>query len=520
VTEVPVNGAWANLTLDLSEHEDWNGVIDQIRIDPIQSADAVEWIGIDRIELQGVSMKVLVAPKIGDDYTIRTDYVSQLIDPANNWPTSYARADTFKTYLLLLWPFTGTTGNPPPQYSGVEDDDLEDLVSMVDTGGLEFNVEVGGLRPWCILVENPSNPAPYNPCEVSGFDWDNFGEDTADGEIPKLLRWTDAGGVVDSITADHPIMRSWSGPSTPPNLPSGDNAELEYYVNELLDYFEAIEDEFSGLSLQVPRFGIIESLGYFDVYAPGKTYSHLVPEIDGLDFEVYIETLMTEAATRGVTIDHFDIDFTFGKYGAGVGDTCEEEDLVDYGPILAAIEICRENGLEVGLTFTDCGSVDCEGAALDLGARKRAVRYANEFLQLEQPDRALVQAWLPNPSVTGPESTANTFFDMAGEIAETFPPSITYEFSRSKDGWTTDDLTEQQDPVGQDWDVNGVWLFTAQSSPELIGPEFLIEAVLFDRIQVRAANANNPGDSLGVEWKDENGTWYSSATQTFPTDGT
>lgn len=340
----------------------------------------------DKFSVKG-DEEVWVAPmpwyNVGDydgeitQQVLRPDFNAQFGSRAN-WDSVYAQTDVVKSYINIL----------NDEHWGT---DLPALVEAV--GDKEMAFEVGGVQ--------------MMPYKQYG---DQAGEEAAEFEWDVLLKnWVDAGGTLDYITTDHAITHSLNA--------AGEDA-LEFsdevyraIIDEQMDYFAAIHE----ISPNT-RFGMIESLGYFDVTEPGGTKYAQTADVQpsgNKEFAHFMEMVMESAREHGVTIDHFDVDFSYMGVVWDAGNSGDTDgDGMNFGRIMEVERICRDYGVKVGIIFNDI--VDNPQQVHD-----NIIKYYEGYkAAVGTPDKAVFQSWWMYPRVTGPEETQGTFFNWTKELLD------------------------------------------------------------------------------------------------------
>lgn len=322
--------------------------------------------------------------------TLRPDYYPTLVDETK-WPTVLARADVFKSYIMVL-PRDPVAGKPGPELS---DEELGRLVQFTREHGLKVAFEVGGIRM------GPDTPN------------DQAGEQTAQSELRHLRRWLDAGGSIDYITTDHGVMLTIGAPYVAPDQHKGRGMTLAQAAEELTDYFEIIHREIPGA-----RLGVIESLGFFEVDGPdGRHYPRTVPALPKWPFAEYLDTLLSAMKSRGLELDHFHIDFGYeGVLHDGGGQK------LDFGRILGVEACAQQRGVKAGViinAFHDGSVKDPQPDVASREAYEHTTRFATEYKAAGgNADHLVIQTWQPYPDKTGPESEACTVLGVAKGVLD------------------------------------------------------------------------------------------------------
>ncbi len=317
---------------------------------------------------------------------LRDDYFSTLTD-ASKWPTVLSRAQVFKSYLMVL-PRAPARGKTKPELSDAQ---LKHLAAFMREHGLKVAFEVGGLR---MGKRKP----------VKG----QWGRRVAAGEFRHLKRWLDAGGRIDYLTTDHAVMTNL-GHRTYQGTDCG--LTLEETIEEQANYFEAMSKRIPGV-----KFGAIESLGYFHVKGlDGHEYERTVKKLPVWRFEHYFDTLVGAMKRRGLTLDHFHIDYGF----AGVQGEARRRGLpgLDFGRVLAVERYVQSKGVKAGVivnAFHDRKMKEPDRAVANRQAYERAVQFFRGYLAAGgRAEHIVIQTWQPFPDRTGPEGEPYTVLNTA-----------------------------------------------------------------------------------------------------------
>lgn len=337
--------------------------------------------------------------------TVRADFAALPTTPGA-WAGVRAAADVFKSYLMIL-----------PSDSGV---DLDALVKTVNEAGLRTAFEVGGLR-----LYTPGS------CGVGVL-----GSKTADAEIAFLNRWTAANGGtgrIDFISADHAIAGVIEQ-----TLLGNCSLTLAEAAAELAVYFERIR-----LAFPKAKVGLIESLGYWDIAgANGTHYTKTRGDLPTITLDAALTAVIASAAARGVTVEHFDIDF--GAEGIRIdyarllqqGGTGVVVNAHDHGRIRAAQQLAMQKGLASGViynSFHDDGTggvyptittyaTEPERVAASQSARARTLEFFDEYKTVSGAQGKYVfQFWQPFPHLTSPESTPTTGMGIIEDLLARVP---------------------------------------------------------------------------------------------------
>lgn len=323
---------------------------------------------------------------------VRPDFVGTLTD-ASRWPTTLARAQVFKSYIMLLPP-DPLPDHPSPQ---VSDQEMRRLIGFLRAHRLQTAFEVGGIRL-----------APTTASDLAG-------ETTAESELAHLARWSRLGGSVDYLTTDHAVMLNVGAHYVDPVGNPDTKMTLEQGTAELVDYYAAVRQRFPSV-----RLGAIESLGFFEVSgASCRGFARTVPALPLWRFEGYLDGLVSAMRRRGLRLDHFHIDFGYeGAVHDGRGSP-------DVGRILAVIAAVRARGVRAGVivnAFHDGMSPGTPAATAARQARENTLRFYRAFLgQGGDADDLVIQTWQPHPARTGPESDPDTVLGVARSILELTP---------------------------------------------------------------------------------------------------
>ncbi len=320
--------------------------------------------------------------------TLRPDFFSTLMDPAA-WPTVLARADVFKSYLMVL-PSDPLEGKTVPQLS---DDDLARLAKLLRDRHIKVAFEVGGLR-------FPTDPVPEHP-----------GQYTAESELRHLRRWLDAGGTIDYLTTDHAVMSNVGAYYVNPALKPPPPLTLARAIDEQVEYFALVSQAIPGV-----RVGAIESLGFWEVEGEGgKVFHRTVPALPEWRFDQYLDQLLAAMKQRGLTLDHFHIDFGYEGVsydGGGAG--------LNFGRVLAVEKCCHSRGVKTGVIFNafhDQSAQPVDPAQASREAHDHTLAYFRGYMAAGgTADNLVLQTWMPFPDQTGPEDSPRATLNIARDI--------------------------------------------------------------------------------------------------------
>jgi len=165
-------------------------------------------------------------------------------------------------------------------------------------------------------------------------------------------------------------------------------------------------------SLPATKFGAIESLGFFEVNgSDGRHYSRTVPALPQWDFANYLDALLAAMKARGLTLDHFHIDFGYEgvHFDGGSGDR------LDCGRVFGVEAACRARGVTPGVivnAFHDTSVAKPGRETANREAREHTLRYLGEYLaQGGKGDELILQTWMPYPDRTGPKAIRTVCWD-------------------------------------------------------------------------------------------------------------
>lgn len=327
--------------------------------------------------------------------SVRPDFFPVLCD-ANAWPTVLGRTQVFKSYIMLL-PDIAVPGNAAPESS---DEQLTKLAELLKSRGLKVAFEVGGLR------QGP---------ELPGEHW---GRDFAESELRWLRRWKKCGGALDYLTTDHAIMMNIGSCHVQPDQHRDCGLTLAQTLEQLMDYFVAVRAEFPDTKL-----GCIESLGFFHVNGPdGHEYQRTVKALPVWHFEDYVDLLLAAMARRGLTLDHFHIDYGYeGVHNDGRRAGTE----FDYGRLLAIERYVQSKGVRAGVivnAFHDRKVANPDPETADREACEHTKQFLGGYLASGgQAEDLILQTWQPYPDHTGPETDPLSVLGLHRELLGLLP---------------------------------------------------------------------------------------------------
>ncbi len=326
---------------------------------------------------------------------LRKDYFSILTDPSA-WNEVLRQTDVFKSYIMIL-PDIPVPGKRAPELSGAQ---LRTLARFFRRRGIKMAFEVGGLR--CSK-------------RVCG---DTAGEKYARIELRWLRRWLRAGGTIDFVTTDHAVMMNmrgvgFPGPGLNPNRAC--KTTVAQLTRELADYFAAVHR-----AIPRARFGVIESLGYFQIVgADGTVYRQTDPKLPLWTFPEFFDRLLAAMRARGLRLDHFHIDFGYG--GAAHDGRVYRGGGLDFGRIRAVEDFVHSRRVKTGIivnAFHDAHYRHSRQVPDPREASKQAWRNTLAFLRGYlaaggTSEHILFQTWQPYPDRTGPEDAPYTVLNIA-----------------------------------------------------------------------------------------------------------
>ena len=321
---------------------------------------------------------------------LRDDFFPTLSD-ADKWPTVLRRTDVFKSYIMVL-PEVPLPGKQKPELS---DDQLRKLALLLKEHHVKVAFEVGGLRI-----------APGQKARQG-----EWGKRVAANEFTHLKRWLDAGGRIDYLTTDHPVMMNL-GHRTYQGTDSG--LTLEETLEELASYY-------AEMARRIPnvKFGTIESLGFFHVKGPdGVEYPRTVPKLPIWRFEEFFDLLLAAMKRHGLKLDHFHIDY--GYYGVRHDGRRLKKAGLDFGRLLAVERYVQSKGVNAGVivnAFHDRSVKEPESEQASREATKNTVGFHEGYLTAGgEAEHMVIQTWHPYPDRTGPEDEPLTVLNLVRDL--------------------------------------------------------------------------------------------------------
>ena len=186
---------------------------------------------------------------------------------------------------------------------------------------------------------------------------------------------------------------------------------IDLYENELIDYYEIMSKEFPGVKL-----GMIESLGYFSITdQEGKFYPGNNSAVPGIDFIEFFNDFIKKMNVRGLSLDHFHVDFGTHAVLADGRRNYGMEDQWDFGRIHAVEQYIQSKGIKTGILISPGGLNKTIGDNIesDRKAVNDTIRYFSEYLQTGGRGNHLVLSnWHLYPEILGPESDLYTTYGM------------------------------------------------------------------------------------------------------------
>lgn len=336
-----------------------------------------------------------------EKFSLDPTYIPALAD-ASSWESVYRR----DPYLYF--------GIGQFSDQSIKDDELSQLAAVVKRLNLRVAIEAGGLR----FVN------------AADFD-DQGGERQARKETKKMMRWIEAGGVVNEVIADHAIMhhiamnhrdKEFRCQRTEP-LPAG-KEHLKFtfdgLYSELMDYFLAVKEK-----IPECEFGVVSSLGYFTFSDEGEVLFG-PKSLPAWEYSDYVDGLLAAAKAKGVTLTHIDVDSSHGS--AWLEALKKGEEGLSVERIAMAVRIIQSRGLKAGLFYQ--GSTNWKFISKYLPEIEQDDSFDTCVRRLDQfaaalhkagvkPDRVIMRRGGEAQVYThGPESKHGTYFNLVKELLD------------------------------------------------------------------------------------------------------
>ncbi len=274
------------------------------------------------------------------------------------------------------------------------------LAQSLKTRGLKVNIEAGGLR---------------------GLGTEQCGTNSANAEFEAeksmYTHWKSlAGGSapLDYITTDNAIMFAFHKGFARQNNMVPCPLPIETVVDLYVDYVYKMQATFPGVSI-----GFTEGLGAFSLIGLDNVYYKSTdPTNINIDFETLIKLITTKATQRGITINHFIIDFADGVTNDATAYPNSHYIVGghDYGRILGAQAIAKKYGLKVGIY------PNWVFATSNADAKIKSMNFRREYAQMGgRADFYNFEFWQQYPDKLGAEhdeisSTWNTIRDLIRDL--------------------------------------------------------------------------------------------------------
>ena len=336
-----------------------------------------------------------------EQFSLDPSYIPALAD-SGSWESVYRR----DPYLYF--------GIGQFSEQSIKDEELAQLAAVVKRLNLRVSIEAGGLR----FVN------------AADFD-DQGGERQARKETKKMMRWIEAGGVVNEVIADHAIMhhiamnhrdKEFRCQRTEP-LPAG-KEHLKFtfdgLYSELMDYFLAVKEK-----IPECEFGVASSLGYF-TFSDESEVLFGPKSLPEWEYSDYVDRLLAAAKAKGVTLTHIDVDSSHGS--AWLEALKKGEEGISVERIAMAVRIIQSRGLKAGLFYQ--GSTNWKFITKYLPEIEQDDRFDTCVDRLDEfaaalhqagvkPDRIIMRRGAEAQVYThGPESKSGTYFNMVKQLLD------------------------------------------------------------------------------------------------------
>ncbi|MFQ6099265.1 MAG: hypothetical protein ACE5O2_16155 [Armatimonadota bacterium] len=298
----------------------------------------------------------------------------ELAKPDAKWEFVRANLDGIKLYIDAL--------RRAPQ------ERLQALADVLKRADIKVAVECGGTLGF----------APLD---------DTNGEKSAEIELAKLKRWTDAGGQLHYLDLDGPVRRLLYPPGNRQGF-----ASIERCIKELVDYTKAVRAvypriEFFALT-NFPNWGYKGDVSY---HARGPKRQ------DWGDYYDVITTIIrltreADVPIKGLTCDN-PYEYAVGEHrSVMLGDPREVDWL---GRIRDLEKYVEGEGLEFNLI---CNS-EAGGQESAQAFYERTLRYLDTYLAAGgTPKRYIIQTWYPHPREVLPETEPHTMTALVKEVIQ------------------------------------------------------------------------------------------------------
>ncbi len=236
---------------------------------------------------------------------------------------------------------------------------------------------------------------------------DTNGEKSAEIELAKLRKWTNAGGALHYLDLDGPVRRL---------LYPGRNRQgftsIERCVRELMDYMKAVravypDIEFFALT-NFPNWGYRGDVSY---HARGPKRQ------DWGDYHEVITEIMRQCRAAGVPLKGLTCD---NPYEYAIGErrsaTLEDPQKVDW---LARIRALEEYIEGEGLEFNLICNSEAGGKESAQAFYARTLKYLDTYIEAGgTPKRYIIQSWYPHPREVLPETGEHTMTALLKAVIE------------------------------------------------------------------------------------------------------
>jgi hypothetical protein len=405
---------------------------------------------------------------------MRDDYLSIVEDWETHWPELHSNTDVIRFYMNMFVnvPFGrkcfDENGNPILcEKMPLTDDELETLIEYFPPS-VDVEIETAGVK----LQED------------SGLNDDGIGTAQAEDESRGVLsRWTGAGGAIDIITPDHPILNIFDWYKKFPDSfdidsPTG-SPYMVWAVKRLVDYYREMHlrypDSDFGLIGAPTAFSITTESGY--EYSPK---SPVIDDVTNSDFASFWSLLMAELDGEDFDLNHYVADV--GPHSIDSDDGTAFDKIYDFGRLLQVEKIVKQSGVKFGMFFHPgkqfsriiCGPGEepngddyCDTAEEGNRGQYELIReFVSEYLSAGgRADLITFGGWHNYPIRVGPETDSFTWMNTARDATNQYRSAEQYEYVQ----YFEDDF--EADGLGE------IWLDSSSSGQWSIADSVLTHSV-------------------------------------------
>ncbi len=274
------------------------------------------------------------------------------------------------------------------QFNRYSTEEMGKLANMIREAGLKVSVECGGTLD-------------FGPMDDTNGKW------SAEVELQKFKKYTDAGGHIDYLNLDGPVRRLLYPTADREGFSSNEACaeQLVIYIREVLNVYPHMQ---FFLLTNFPNWGYKGEVSY---HARG------LQRMDWGDYHEVFQTVLRVLKAADLPLVGLTIDNPY-EYAIGTRQsaTLEDPTAIDWG---ARIKDLQENAVSAGLEVNMIINSESGGESSALAFHDETLKFLHWYLEhLPKPNRIFIQSWYTHPREVVPETQAGTMMALVKEAIQ------------------------------------------------------------------------------------------------------